>query len=178
MYYWHYHCINWENKSRACPHRGFQNDAEDVACQARKNPRAKGKHARAYALSNTTSSKLLSRYFTHQYIEKFNVYWQHMANYKVTLWFPINRCTFHILFSYLLSIGWTSWWIVPTNYAEYNLLRWDMGNTNQEQASTEGEGLSPTLESLVILTSLRFIHIESPKLVNRRYALNLVVLLF
>jgi hypothetical protein len=96
-----------------------------------------------------------------------------MANYKVTLWFPINRCTFHILFSYLLSIGWTSWWIVPTNYAEYNLLRWDMGNTNQEQASTEGEGLSPTLESLVILTSLRFIHIESPKLVNRRYGTEL-----
>ena len=55
------------------------------------------------------------------------------------------------------------------NYAEDNLLSRDIGNTHQEQVITEGEDLSPTLEKLVVLTCLKFIHIESPKLVNRRY---------
>lgn len=44
-----------------------------------------------------------------------------------------------------------------------------MGNTHEEQAITEGEDLSPTLENHVVLTCLRSLHIESPKLVNRRY---------
>lgn len=96
-----------------------------------------------------------------------------MANHKVTLWFPINRCTFHILFSNSLSIRWRSWWIIPTNYTEDNLLRRDMVNTHQEQAITEDEGLSSTLENLVVLTCLRSIHIESPKLVNRQYGTEL-----
>ena len=55
------------------------------------------------------------------------------------------------------------------NYAEDNLLRRDMGNTHHEQDITEGEDFSPTLENHVVLTCLRSMHIESPKLVNRRY---------
>jgi hypothetical protein len=48
-----------------------------------------------------------------------------------------------------------------------------MGNTQEEQAITDDEGLSPTLENRVVLTCLRSIHIESPKHVNRRYGTEL-----
>ncbi|CAG2213632.1 unnamed protein product [Mytilus edulis] len=56
---------------------------------------------------------------------------------------------------------------------EDSLLRKDMGITHHDEDIEDDEELSPTLENLVILTWLRLIHPELPKLIKQRYGTEL-----
>ncbi|CAG2238702.1 unnamed protein product [Mytilus edulis] len=54
-----------------------------------------------------------------------------------------------------------------------SLLRKDMGITHHDEDIEDDEELSPTLENLLILTWLRLIHPELPKLIKQRYGIEL-----
>ena len=58
-------------------------------------------------------------------------------------------------------------------FIEDNLLKADGGITHYEEAITEDEELTPTLENLIVLTWLRLIHNDLPKLVKQRYGTEL-----
>jgi len=54
-------------------------------------------------------------------------------------------------------------------FVEDNLLRRDLGITHHGQNIEEDEELTPLLENFVVLTWLRLIHTDLPKLVKQRY---------
>ncbi|CAG2248992.1 unnamed protein product [Mytilus edulis] len=58
-------------------------------------------------------------------------------------------------------------------FIEDSLLRKDMGITHHDEDIEDDEELSPTLENLLILTWLRLIHPELPKLIKQRYGTEL-----
>lgn len=56
-----------------------------------------------------------------------------------------------------------------TAFVEDNLLRKDIGITHHGQTPEDDEELSPSMENVVVLTWLRLLHSELPKLVKQRY---------
>ena len=54
-------------------------------------------------------------------------------------------------------------------FIEDDLLKANGGRAHSEEAITEDEELTPTLENIIVLTWLRFIHNDLPKLVKQRY---------
>jgi hypothetical protein len=58
-------------------------------------------------------------------------------------------------------------------FVEDNLLRADSGIKHHDEAITEDEELSPTVENLVVLTWLSLIHADLPKLIKQRYGTEL-----
>ncbi|CAC5394099.1 unnamed protein product [Mytilus coruscus] len=59
------------------------------------------------------------------------------------------------------------------HYDPDSLLRKDMGITRHDEDIEDDKELSPTLENLLILTWLRLIHPELPKLIKQRYGTEL-----
>lgn len=60
-----------------------------------------------------------------------------------------------------------------TAFVEDNLLRKDIGITHHGQTPEDDEELSPSMENFVVLTWLRLLHLELPKLVKQRYGTEL-----
>lgn len=60
-----------------------------------------------------------------------------------------------------------------TAFVEDNLLRKDIGITHHGQTPEDDEELSPSMENFVVLTWLRLLHPELPKLVKQRYGTEL-----
>ena len=58
-------------------------------------------------------------------------------------------------------------------FSEDNLLRTESGLTHHDQQVTEDEELTPSLENFLVLTWLRLIHSDLPKLVKQRYGTEL-----
>lgn len=58
-------------------------------------------------------------------------------------------------------------------FMDYNLLRKDLGITHMGEAVTEDEELTPSLENLFVLTWLRLVHADLPKVVKQRYGTEL-----
>jgi hypothetical protein len=60
-----------------------------------------------------------------------------------------------------------------TTFVEDNLLRQGGGITHYDQVVTDDEELSPSMENFVVLTWLRLIHPDLPRLVKQRYGTEL-----
>ena len=58
-------------------------------------------------------------------------------------------------------------------FVDYNLLKRDGGITHQGEPVTDDEELTPTIENFVVLTWLRLIHADLPRLVKQRYGTEL-----
>lgn len=164
--------LKWQKKTKTAPHRGFVNDGEDVAEADRKTREQKvnilelmlGQIAnfcpvisRNTIVKNSTSVGDIWQTIRLHY--GFQITGGHFIDFDSIRYDPTERP--EDLFQRL------------TAFIEDSLLHQDMSIKHHDEPITEDEELSPTLENLVVLTWLRLINPDLPKLVKQRYGTEL-----
>ncbi len=106
-----------------------------------------------------------------------------MADYQTTLWIPIRlHYGFQSTGAHFIDFaaiklesneGPEDMYQRLMAFVEDNLLHRDSGITHGGENILEDEELSPTIENVVVLTWLRLIHSDLPKLVKQRYGTEL-----
>ena len=120
--------------------------------------------------------ELLPYHFPKHFVEKFNVTRIHLANYSPTLWLPGHRRTIYRFFFPTYTLPRISALRICTNafmaFVEDSLLHANR-LTHHGEHVPEDEELTPTLENFVVLTWLRLIHPNLPRLVKQCYGTEL-----
>ena len=162
----------WEKKTKTTTHRGFANDGEEVIEANRKTREQKvsmlelmlGQIAnycpiisRNTIVKNSTSIDNIWQTIRLHY--GFQITGAHFVDFDAIHYDPGERP--EDLYQRLMA------------FIEDSLLRKDMGITHHDEDIEDDEELSPTLENLLILTWLRLIHPELPKLIKQRYGTEL-----
>ena len=164
--------VTWQKKTRTAPLRGFTDDGVDIPAARRKTAQQKvnildlmlGQIAnycpiisRNTIVRNSTSvSQLWQTIRLHYGFESTGAHFLDLAEIHQE---PEERP--EDLYQRLMA------------FTEDNLLRRGGGITHHGEAITEDEEMSPTLENIVVLTWLRLIHKDLPKLVKQRYGTEL-----
>ena len=165
------HGATWAKKTKAQPLRGFTDDGETVPLSRRKTARQKvnfldlmlGQIAnycpvisRNTLLKNSTSIQSV-----------WNMIWEHFG-FQITGTHFLDFANLHLeaderpedLFQRLMAF-------VEDSLLHANSL------SHHGDVTTEDEELTPALENFIVLTWLRLIHPELPKLVKQRYGTEL-----
>ena len=120
--------------------------------------------------------ELLPYHFPKHFVEKFNVTRIHLANYSPTLWLPGHRRTIYRFFFLTYTLPRISALRICTNafmaFVEDSLPHANR-LTHHGEHVPEDEELTPTLENFVVLTWLRLIHPNLPRLVKQCYGTEL-----
>ena len=162
----------WEKKTRASPHRGFTDDGEDVPRPQRRTKEQKvsmlelmlGQIAnycpvisRQSIVKNSTSIDSIWQAIRQHY--GFQCTGAHFIDFAAIKLEPNERP--EDLFQRLMA------------FVEDNMLHKDSGISHMGEVVTEDEELSPSLENFIVLTWLRLLHEELPRLVKQRYGTEL-----
>ena len=161
-------CVTWKKKDKSTPHRGFTDDASTVPEGVRKTAAQKaallelmlGQIANyAGVISRNTiikkSTSLESIWETiraHYHFQSTGARFLDFAQLKLK---PGERA--EDLYQRLMS------------FVEDSLLRKDGKLLHNDEALSDDEEMTPTLENLVVLIWLRLIHEDLPRLVQQRY---------
>lgn len=164
--------VQWEKKSKASPFRGFTDDAEPVPAAQRRTRQRKvsmlelmlGQIAnycpvisRLSIVKNSTSADQIWQTIRQHY--GFQCTGAHFIDFAAIKLEPNERP--EDLYQRLMA------------FMEDNLLHKDCGISHMGVAVTEDEELSPSLENFIVLTWLRLIHTDLPRLVKQRYGTEL-----
>lgn len=162
----------WLKKSRDAPHRGFTNDGEEVP-QARRRTREQKVSMLEMMLGQIANyCPVISRSTIVKNSVSLNSIWQ-----TIRLHFGFQSTGAHFLDFASIKLEANE---RPEDlfqrimaFMEDNLLRRDMGITHHGVNIADDEEMSPTLENIAVLTWLRLIHADLPRLVKQRYGTEL-----
>ncbi|XP_071110370.1 uncharacterized protein [Haliotis cracherodii] len=162
----------WHKKTRATPLRGMTDDGEDVREAIRRTARQKVSSLELMLGQIANYCPIISRNTIIKSSTSVDAIW-----HAIRLHFGFQATGAHFidfaeiklenderpedLYQRLMA------------FVEDNLLRREGGITHYGNAPEEDEELSPSLENFVVLTWLRLIHVELPKLVKQRYGTDL-----
>lgn len=164
--------VNWEKKSRNSPNRGFLDDGEDVAEANRRTRQQKVNMLELMLGQIANYCPVISRNTIVKNSTSIENIWQtirlhygfqstggHFIDFSCIRFEPDERP--EDLYQRLMA------------FVEDNLLRRDSGITHNGEVIPEDEELTPTLENFIVLTWLRLVNHELPKLVKQRYGTEL-----
>ena len=164
--------VEWGKKTRTAPHRGFLDDGDDVPAATRRTRDQKVSMlelmlgqvanfcpviARSAIVKNSTSIEQVWQTIRSHY--GFQSTGGHFVDFNEIQLEPEERP--EDLYQRLMA------------FIEDNLLQRNGGLTHHGDQITEDEEISPSTENLVVLTWLRLIHKDLPKLVKQRYGTEL-----
>ena len=162
----------WEKKTRTSTYRGLADDGEEVDAGSRKTKAQKLKLlelmlgqianfcpiiARNSIVKNSTSLEFIWQLIRQHF--GFQSTGAHIIDFNDIHLAPEER--HEDLYQRLMA------------FVEDSLLRKEGGITHHDEAMTEDEEMSPTLENFIILTWLRLINPNLPRLVKQRYGTEL-----
>ena len=163
----------WLKKSRSTPYRGFQDDPETVPAAQRRSKSQKvnmlelmlGQIAnycpvssRSTIVKNSTSMDSIWQTIRLHY--GFQSTGAHFIDFASIHYEPENERP-EVLYQRLMA------------FAEDNLLRKETDITHHGDSIIEDEELTPSLENFIVLTWLRLINKDLPRLVKQRYGTEL-----
>lgn len=164
--------VNWEKKLRNSPNRGFLDDGEDVAEANRRTRQQKVNMLELMLGQIANYCPVISRNTIVKNSTSIENIWQtirlhygfqstggHFIDFSCIRFEPDERP--EDLYQRLMA------------FVEDNLLRRDSGITHNGEVIPEDEELTPTLENFIVLTWLRLVNHELPKLVKQRYGTEL-----
>jgi hypothetical protein len=163
--------ITWGRKSKTAPLRGFTSDADTTPAAERRTAQQKVSHLELMLGQIANYCPVISRNTIVKNSTSVENIWQTIRlhfGFQTTGAHFIDFADIHLeanerpedLFQRL------------TAFIEDNILKVN-GITHHGEAVTEDEELSPSLENLVVLTWLRLIHTDLPRLVKQRYGTEL-----
>ena len=147
--------FTWAKKTKAQPLRGFNDDSADVPEAKRLTAQQKAIFLELMLGQIANYCPIISRSTLHF---GFQITGAHFLDFAVMQLEPNERP--EDLFQRLMA------------FTEDNLLR-SNGISHHGEALLEDEEMTPTLENFIVLTWLRLIHPELPKLVKQRYGTEL-----
>ena len=164
--------VQWTKKTRADQYRGFQNDPNTVDEAIRKTRAQKASMLELMLGQIANFCPVIARNTIVKSSTSVSSIWQ-----TIRLHYGFQNTGAHL-------IDFSSLKLEPNErpedlyqrimaFAEDNLLRQNSGITHHDEQITEDEELSPTLENFLVLTWLRLIHNDLPKLVKQRYGTEL-----
>ena len=164
--------VQWTKKTRADQYRGFQNDPNTVDEALRKTRAQKASMLELMLGQIANFCPVIARNTIVKSSTSVSSIWQ-----TIRLHYGFQNTGAHL-------IDFSSLKLEPNErpedlyqrimaFAEDNLLRQNSGITHHDEQITEDEELSPTLENFLVLTWLRLIHNDLPKLVKQRYGTEL-----
>jgi len=163
--------VTWLKKTKAQPTRGFQDDGSSVPTASRLTARQKVNFLELMLGQIANYCPIISRSSLVKNSTSLEFIWQTIRQhfgFQVTGAHFIDFADVHLepnerpedLYQRLMA------------FVEDSLLKTN-GLTHHGDAMTEDEELSPTLENLIVLTWLKLIHPQLPKLVKQRYGTEL-----
>lgn len=164
--------VRWEKKSRAAPHRGFTNDAHPIPENQRRTREQKVAHLELMLGQIANYCPVISRNTLIKNSTSMDFIWQQIRlhfGFQSTGAHLIDFCDIKLepnerpedLYQRLMA------------FSEDNLLRRDLGILHHGEQLQEDEEMTPSLENFIVLTWLRLIHPDLPKLVKQRYGTEL-----
>lgn len=164
--------VQWQKKSRMAPFRGFLDDTEAVPAAQRRTKERKVSMLELMLGQIANYCPVISRHSIVKNSTSIDQIWQsirqhygfqctgaHFIDFAAIKLEPSERP--EDLYQRLMA------------FVEDNLLHKDSEISHMGVAVTEDEELSPSLENFVVLTWLRLIHTDLPKLVKQRYGTEL-----
>ena len=162
----------WGKKSNASPLRGFINDGETVPATQRRTAAQKVAHLEMMLGQIANYAPIISRNSIVKNSTSINGVWQLIRQHyglqsTGSRFLDLAYISFKAdqrpedLFQNLMA------------FIEDNLLSTSSGITHHGQAPEADEELSPSLENFVVLTWLRLLHPNLPRLVKQRYGTEL-----
>ena len=162
---------SWLKKTKHAPLRGFENDANTIPEDRRRTAQQKVSHLELMLGQIANYCPVISRNTIVKNSTSCDNIWQTIRlhyGFQTTGAHFIDYSDIHLegderpedLYQMLMA------------FVEDNLLKAN-GISHHGQTMEEDEELSPTLENLVVLTWLRLIHNDMPKLVKQRYGTEL-----
>ena len=164
--------VNWEKKTRNSPNRGLLDDGEEVAEANRRTRQQKVSMLELMLGQIANYCPVISRNTIVKNSMSIENIWQtirlhygfqstggHFIDFSSIRFEPNERP--EDLYQRLMA------------FVEDNLLRRDSGITHNGEVIAEDEELTPTLENFIVLTWLRLVNSELPKLVKQRYGTEL-----
>lgn len=164
--------VTWGKKSKANPLRGFTNDVAPIPVDDRRTAAQKVSHLELMLGQIANFCPVISRNSIVKSSTSISNIWQ-----SIRLHFGFQTTGGHLLDFADIHLGVDErpedLYQRLTSFIEDNLLKVNAGITHHGEIVTEDEELAPTLENVVILTWLRLIHQDLPKLVRQRYGTEL-----
>ena len=162
----------WEKKTKTSPYRGFVNDGEDVAEANRLTKEQKVSMLELMLGQIANYCPIISRNTIIKNSTSVDSIWQ-----TIRLHYGFQSTGAHFIdfdsIRYEPGERPEDLYQRLNAFIEDNLLRKDMGITHYDETIDEDEELSPTVENMVVLTWLRLINPDLPKLVKQRYGTEL-----
>ena len=163
---------SWGKKTNASPLRGFSNDPESVPATRRRTAAQKVTHLEMMLGQIANYSPIISRNSIVKNSTSINGVWQAIRQHY-GLQSTVSR---------FLDLAYIS--LKPEQrpedlfqslmaFVEDNLLTTSSGITHHGEAPVTDEELSPSLENFIVLTWLRLLHPNLPRLVKQRYGTEL-----
>ena len=162
----------WEKKTRQSPHRGFQDDGETVQEARRRTKEQKVTYLEMFLGQIANYAPIISRNTIVKNWTSVDSIWQsirlhygfqssgaHFLDFANIKFQPDERP--EDLYQRIIA------------FIEDNLLGPDSGITHHGNAVAEEEELTPSLENFAVLTWLKLIHEDLPRLVKQRYGTDL-----
>ena len=164
--------LQWGNKTKTAPLRGMTNDGEDIAAAQRKTAQQKCATLDLMLGQIANYCPVIARNTIIKNSKSLNHIWQTIRlhyGFQSTGGHFLDFAGIHLepderhedLFQRLMA------------FVEDNLLVPDGGITHNGQVIEEDEELTPTLENFIVLTWLRLIHSDLPRIVKQRYGTEL-----
>ena len=163
----------WLKKSRSTPYRGFQDDPETVPAAQRRSKSQKVNMLELMLGQIANYCPVISRSTIVKNSSSMDSIWQtirlhygfqstgaHFIDFANIHYEPENERP-EDLYQRLMA------------FAEDNLLRKETGITHHGDSIIEDEELTPSLENFIVLTWLRLINKDLPRLVKQRYGTEL-----
>lgn len=162
----------WLKKSRTHPNRGFNDDGEDVALRQRMTAVQKVNTLELMLGQIANYCPVISRSTIVRNSTSLPYIWQ-----SIRLHYGFQSTGGHFLDYDDIHLGVDErpedLYQRLTAFIEDNLLQRDSGITHHGEPITEDEEISPTVENLIVLTWLRLLHKDLPRLVKQRYGTEL-----
>lgn len=164
--------FQWQKKSKNAPYRGFTDDGEDVAERKRKTKEQKATLLELMLGQIANYCPLISRNSIVDKSTSMEEVWQ-----KIRLHYGFQSTGAHF-------IDFTNIKLEPgekpedlyqrlVSFVEDSLLKHGGGISHNGDPIDEDEELTPTLENFIVLTWLRLLHSDLPRLVKQRYGTEL-----
>ena len=164
--------VTWGKKTKADPLRGLKDDPTSVPDASRRTAAQKLNHLELMLGQIANFCPIISRNTIVKNSTSIDGIWQ-----TIRLHFGFQSTGGHFL-------DFAEIHLEPderpedlyqrlTAFIEDNLLTKDNGISHHDEKIEEDEEISPTLENMIVLTWLRLIHSELPKIVKQRYGTEL-----
>ncbi len=162
----------WGKKTRASPFRGFTDDDDEVPAARRRTRQQKVSTLELMLGQIANYCPVISRNTIVKNSTCIDHIWQ-----TIRLHYGFQSTGAHFIDFAAIKLesneGPEDLYQRLMAFVEDNLLCRDSGITHGGENILEDEELSPTIENLVVLTWLRLIHSDLPKLVKQRYGTEL-----